>query len=339
MPTRFLLLCLTSAAFLTGLSVPVVQADEKPETLTVCTWNVEWLFDNYTGDNSSDLAKKMAAPSRPDWDWKLAGVEKVVREVKPSIIGFQEIENRRVMFYLTQRFKDEPLFKFRPAFVEGDDFFTEQDVGLLSLSGMTGYGRREMTREQFETKEFFGVQKHVVADYAWGAGDELERLFVINVHFRAQPEQTELRKKQAKLVRSWINNKLQLGENVIVMGDVNTNDMNDETTAETDLGVLRGLDTPDKNDDLYDTMIDVKTTPKETHLVHKQFDRILISKSLLEDAPGKKDLVYKSSVIRSDLVIRGKEQDKDHMDIYWSIPAEERDTSDHYPLVAEFEFK
>jgi hypothetical protein len=35
-------------------------------------------------------------------------------------------------------------------------------------------------------------------------------------------------------------------------------------------------------------------------------------------------------------VIRGKQQDATHMDVFWTIPAEERDISDHYPVVAEF---
>jgi hypothetical protein len=42
---------------------------------------------------------------------------------------------------------------------------------------------------------------------------------------------------------------------------------------------------------------------------------------------------------RQDLSVRGKQQDKDHWNIYYTIPQDERDVSDHFPLVAEFEFK
>jgi hypothetical protein len=49
--------------------------------------------------------------------------------------------------------------------------------------------------------------------------------------------------------------------------------------------------------------------------------------------------VFRSIAIRKDLVVRGKEQDKDHMDLFWKIPAEERDVSDHYPVVVEFVFR
>ena len=41
----------------------------------------------------------------------------------------------------------------------------------------------------------------------------------------------------------------------------------------------------------------------------------------------------------SAFAFRGKEQDKDHMNIYWQIPAEERDISDHWPVVADFNLK
>ena len=36
----------------------LVSADEKPQKLTIATWNLEWFFDQYTGDNSAELAKK-----------------------------------------------------------------------------------------------------------------------------------------------------------------------------------------------------------------------------------------------------------------------------------------
>jgi hypothetical protein len=67
--------------------------------------------------------------------------------------------------------------------------------------------------------------------------------------------------------------------------------------------------------------------------------RILGTDALMKDDPTRVDMVFKSSIMRRDVVLRGKEQDKDHMDIFWQIPAVERDISDNYPLVAEFEVK
>ena len=41
-------------------------------------------------------------------------------------------------------------------------------------------------------------------------------------------------------------------KDVMIIGDTNTNDPFEETKPESDVGVLRGLDTPEKDDDLFD---------------------------------------------------------------------------------------
>lgn len=321
------------------LALPAAAlADPAPEQVVICTWNAEWMFDSYAGDNSSDLGKKMTAPSRPDWDWKLAGIEKVVREIKPTILALQEVENSRVLFYLTQRFKNDPDLKYRTAFVEGTDFFTEQDVALLALSGLTGYGRREMSKEQFEDKRNMGVPKHLFATFEWGTGKDQERLTVVNMHLRAQGMATNLRIRQATLIRAWVNDLIKRGENVVLLGDLNSDEFATETTNDGDIGVMRGLNTPEKDDDLFDTLVELKDKDRHTHLNGQQYDRILLSKGLTEDDPTRKDLVFKSVAIRRDVVIRGQ-QDKDHMDIFWTIPEAERDTSDHYPVVVTLDYK
>ena len=105
------------------------------------------------------------------------------------------------------------------------------------------------------------------------------------------------------------------------------------------MGIFLGLNTPSPDDDLFDTHLKLSGDVKASHLNNMQYDRILCTDALMKDDPSRHDLVFKSSIIRRDLVVRGKEQDKDHMDIFWQIPQEERDISDHYPLVAEFEVK
>jgi endonuclease/exonuclease/phosphatase family metal-dependent hydrolase len=322
-----------------NLAAADCQADPPPEKLVVATWNVEWLYDNYAGDNYADLAKEQSAPSREDWDWKLAGVAKVIAEIKPTILALQEIENQRVLFYLTRKLKQDHGLDYTVAYIEGGDFFTEQDVAVLALSGLTGYSVKRQTQEMFESKQFYNVNKHILCEFEWGSGKDRQRLLLCNVHFRAQPMATEIRTKQARLVRAWINEQVKAGENVIVLGDVNTEETFETTTKEGDLGTLRGLDTPATDDDLADLFAHYAGESKETHLIHKQFDHILVTPSLEYDSPGKSDPVFKSITIRKDLVIRGKEQDKDHMDVFWQIPEGERDVSDHYPVVAEFEFK
>ena len=332
-------------ALLAVAMTPSASADEKPKKLTIATWNLEWFFDQYTGDNSADLAKKQAAPSREDWDWKLAGVAKVISEIKPDILALQEVENRRVLFYLSQKLKSDYNLNYRIAYVEGEDFFTEQDVAIMALSGLTGYGRKERTKEQMEDnkpakdKKFYNLTKHIVADFEWGTGAEREKLTIINLHTRAMNSGAEIRRRQARLTREWMKEHITPQRNFIILGDLNSDELAAATTKEGDMGIFLGLDTPPTNDDLFDTHLKLSGDVTASHLNHMQYDRILCTDALMKDDPKRSDLVFKSSVIRRDLVVRGKEQDKDHMDIFWQIPQEERDISDHYPLVAEFEVK
>ncbi len=336
---------LAAGIFIATATVSNAGADERPKKLTIATWNVEWFFDNYTGDNSADLAKKQAAPSRDDWDWKLAGVAKVISEIRPDILALQEIENRRVLFYLNQKLKSDYGLNYRIAYVEGEDFFTEQDVAILALSGLTGYGRKERSSEQIEAtkeakdKQFYNLTKHVVADFAWGSGAEQENLTIINLHTRAMSNAADIRKRQARLTREWMKEHLQESRNFIILGDLNSDELATATTKDGDMGIFLGLDTATPSDDLFDTHLKLSGDVKASHLNHMQYDRILCTDALMKDDPNRSDLVFKSSIIRRDVVVRGKEQDKDHMDIFWQIPQEERDISDHYPLVAEFEVK
>jgi endonuclease/exonuclease/phosphatase family metal-dependent hydrolase len=335
---RFPVIISISAVFTLAL-VPAACADPPPDKLVIATWNLEWFYDNYPGDNYADLAKQQSAPSRADWDWKLAEVCRVIGRIKPTILCLQEIENQRVLFYLTRKLKQDHALDYVVAYIEGGDFFTEQDVAVLALSGLTGYSIKRQTQEMFQSKDYYNVNKHVFCEFAWGIGADAERLTLLNVHLRAAPEATEIRKKQARLIRRWIDDEVKTGQNVIVIGDVNTNETFETTTKDGDIGTLRGLDTQDAGDDLDDLFAHYQDESKETHLIHKQFDHILTTPPLSADAPGRSDLVFKSVAIRKDLVIRGKQQDADHMDVYWQIPQDERDVSDHYPVVAEFEFK
>jgi endonuclease/exonuclease/phosphatase family metal-dependent hydrolase len=324
-----LLFNLTTAAF----------ADPPPDKLIVATWNLEWFFDDYTGDNYQELPKQQSAPTAEDWGWKLAGVAKAIAEMKPTILALQEVENRRVLFYLTRKLKADYGLDYTVAFVEGDDFFTEQDVAVLAQSGLVGFAFKRQTKEMFDSQSFYNVSKHLFCLFEWTVGDQKLELLVVNVHFRAMPEALALRLRQARLIRHWINDGVKAGRNTIVLGDINTEETYETTTSGGDLGMLRGLDTATTDDDLTDLFQFYRGESKETHLIHKQFDHILVTPSLVKPPPRWPALEFKAIDVRRDLVIRGAGQDKDHLDGFWKIPAAERDISDHYPVVAEFTVK
>ncbi len=314
-------------------------ADEPPARLTIATWNLEWFFDDHVEDSYADLAKTQAAPTRADWDWKLSGVAAAIAKMEPTILCLQEIENRRVLYYLMRQLRDEHQLQYKIAYIEGEDFFTEQDVAILYLSGMVEYSRREQTQEDRKSKEFYHLPKHLIGKFVWGSGSHRDSFTLINLHLRAMPEGAAIRQRQAALVRHWLREEVSRGEQVVIIGDLNSNESFEETTPTGDIGTLRGLNTPDTADDLIDLHAFLAVENRPTHIVQKSFDRILVSPTLISDEPNRTDLVFKQVTVPKELVIRGKEIDKDHMNIYWQIPAEERDVSDHWPILAEFEWK
>jgi endonuclease/exonuclease/phosphatase family metal-dependent hydrolase len=253
-------------------------------------------------------------------------------------MALQEVENQRVLYYLVGKLRKEHGLDYEIAYIEGGDFFTEQDVAVLALSGLTEISIRRQTKEMYDTKQFYNINKHIFCKFAWGQGDERQELLLLNVHFRAMPEAGTIRTRQSRLARAWIDEAVAAGNNVMVLGDVNSEDNHTTAAKDGDIGTLRGLHTETAADDLTDLWAFAADPAAETHLAHKQFDRILVTPNLVEPKTGKRGFAFKSFTVRKDLVIRG-EQDTDHRDVFWQIPQAERDTSDHYPIVAEFELQ
>lgn len=171
-----------------------------------------------------------------------------------------------------------------------------------------------------------------------GSGDNTQDLLICNVHLRAAPEREAIRKKQSRLVRNWVQEAITNGENVVVIGDMNTEHGAGVVVDGSDMEILKGSITESTNDDLHDLNEYLAEDSRDTHLIGKEFDRILVSGPLVEDSAEKTDLSFSSIVNRKDLVVVGK-QDEDHFNIYYDIPQEERDISDHYPVMAEFLIK
>ncbi len=318
----------------------VALAAPPPTTLTVATWNLEWFFDENTGDSFSKLAREQAAPNREQWNWKRDGVAAAIAAMRPTILALQEVENQRVLFYLTTRLRNEHDLDYRIAFIQGTDYYTEQDVAILYRHGLVEYSRRVRTEEMRASKQFYGVQKHLLARFQWSRGTDKRTLHVLTAHFRAMSKAASIRQRQARLVRHWIDDMLKRGEQVIVLGDFNASLSFDETTHESEMGILRALNTPAENDDLIDLHQFLRADSRGTHLAPgKQFDRILASRSMIEGDSRNAGFAFRSIALRKDLVVRGKQQDKDHWDVYYKIPQAERDLSDHYPLIATFELQ
>lgn len=307
------------------------------------TWNLEWFYDDESGDNYSKLAKEKTSASREQWNWKRDAVANSIAKSQPSILAVQEVENRRVLWYLTRALTREHKLEYHELGVESRDHFTEQDVGMLfrppveSLSLTQGsYPKRLRS-----TNQYFDVTKHLIGVFEYWDGDNVEKVTVLNLHFRSKLEAEPLRLRQARLVRHWLKDAIASGENVIVLGDFNTEERGEKTRPGSDLGIIAGLETSDTSDDLVDLNLRLPSGQRQTHLLPgRQFDRIFCSQSLLRDDPGKPDLVFEKIEVKRELAVQGSpDTESEHWDNYWKLDDDERDLSDHYPVMATFRMR
>ena len=312
--------------FLIGIIVSansmLVAHCAQPESLTVMTWNLEWFYDEFQDDSFSKLAKEKAAPGRPAWAWHRDAIAASIAKAKPTILAMQEVENRRVLWYLSKSL-DKHGLEYHELCNQSDDHFTEQDVGVLfrEPANATAVTQFRQTSRQFKSREFYNVTKHSFVEFEFPVGDSSETVCILNIHLRSRAEGEPLRRKQAKLVHHWMANRIRPGDNVIILGDTNTEERGNETRADSDLGILCGKHTIGIDDDLYDLHFHLPTDQRQTHLLPgRQFDRILVSKSLLEDDPQRPDLVFESIAVLRELAVQGKQ---DVPEDHWGVVLED----------------
>jgi endonuclease/exonuclease/phosphatase family metal-dependent hydrolase len=338
---------MTMGAFLAGLVVCLVAGSSSPahgddgeaRSVTIATWNLEWFYDDFQADNSSDLSRQQSAPTRADWDWKRREVARVIAALRPTIMCLQEVENRDVVYKLLREIEESHGLQYRYAFIDGFDFATGQDVAIIYQYGLVEYSRREQTRAMYDSGEYYNLSKHLIARFELGDADDPEELVIFNCHLRAMPEQAELRQKQTRLIRHWMADSLAAGANVIITGDINSEENVGAETPAGEIAILRGLTTPDTGDDLLDVHASLPADQSATHVSGRQYDRIFFSAPLAANDAHGSDLVFTRAAVRRDLVVRGDVDGQEHWDRYYQLPADQRDLSDHYPLIAEFVFQ
>ncbi len=310
---------------------------------SIMSWNLEWFFDDSKKDNYSQLAFEKSSPSRGQWNWRRDAVAEAIAKVKPSVAALQEVEGQRVLWYLTRALDREHNLEYDEYAIEGNDRFTEQDVGLLTTRpvDVLSLMRGNVTSQMKSEGEFGAVSKHLAAILEVPVGDTVETILVVNVHLRSGEAGAAIRNKQAASLVRWLRVWEKAPVHVVVLGDFNTEESAGKVRAGSEMSILMSRATRDPSDDLVDLLEHSNAPRQQTHLLPgKQFDRILVSRSLLEDDPGRPDLCLRSIAVRSDLAIRGGvDSTEDHWDRYWEMSDEKRDLSDHYPIVAEFDVR
>lgn len=324
------------APFIARADSPIARADSPPEPLTIATWNLEWFFDDDLRDNFSDVAKEQSSPSQEEWLWKLNTTATAIAKFKPTILLVQEIEGREVMFKLAAVLKDRHNVNYRVACIDGNDRSTEQDVAILYQSGLVEFSRREQNNEMFRSRDYYNLSKHLIGRFEWQVGDRVESLTVLNIHLRATAEASEPRIKQCKLAHEWMRRQIEQGENVIIAGDMNVEELAGSVNAEGDgMHWILGRSTAGTKDDLVDLLERAPLEKRKTHLLlDRQFDRILASPSMMKtEGPG---IMFQKIEVLSEHNIRGEGIDLDHWDTRYTKPYNERDISDHHPVMATF---
>lgn len=303
--------------------------DQAPTSLRVMTWNVEWMFDDYKGDNRSELAKAQSAPSQDYWRAKLAGVAKVLAKHTPDIVALQEIEGQETLAGIVGELRSKHKLSYRSVFIQGTDSFTEQDVGFLVRGGVTSFRRHEQSKTMFDSREFYNLSKHLVCEFRWANVES--PLTVMTVHLRATAEAEATRAKQAKLARHWLEPQLAAGQDVILLGDLNS-----EHAVGDIAGDIAAIVGSSGQPPLVDLLTNLSDTKQSTHLIlDKQFDRIFASQSLMLDGPGL-DWSFSEIEILSEAAICGDRDGEAHWPQRLKMPSEELDLSDHSPVLATF---
>ena len=322
-----------------GQTVHGQPYDAPPQNLRVMTWNVEWMFDDNSADNRSALAIDQSAPSQAYWHAKRDGVATVLAKHRPNIVALQEIESEHTLTEIVEQLQRRHGLTYRCAFMPGRDRFTEQDVGLLYGQGLVSFGRYEQSKQMFNSQQFYNLSKHLVSEFRW---EDLDSpLTVMNVHLRATADAEAVRIKQVRLARHWLTPQLQSNQDVILLGDFNTEQL--ALGADTPFNTANEMAVvTSKNEDnvrMVDLLAHLPDTSQPTHaFLKKQFDRILVSQSLMVDGPGK-DWCFLKIEILDDAIVRGQRDGFEHWTQRLSLGVDEFDLSDHHPVMATFELR
>jgi len=321
---RKLVLLILAGVF---LAAPLAATAEE---IRIATWNLEWFFDTDTR-GASDIARENATPSAADWEWKKKMVAKAIARMQPTIIALQEVENREVVQELADVLAQTHGLKFDVAFEQGFDTATEQDVAFLVKKGLKFTAKRESFGNLRNKRGYRNVSKHLGLTVTLGD----EEAYILTTHLiSSSPEK---RTEQAMTIRHWIAPRIDKRQSVIVLGDMNASQRFNETTPASELGQIRGFATETRTDDLIDLNILLGGSQRQTHISGRELDRILMSAALTTNDDGV-DLVFKGVEQKSSFVIQGR-KDRNRRAGVWKIDANERDISDHYPLIAIFDLK
>ena len=215
---------LRSAPSTTNAPPPVFPFEPEPppvyatEGLRIATLNTEFMFDGLdeegeaTFPHKGDPVKARAHRDR---------IGHILRMIDADVVMLEEVENARAMeMLLTESLGD---MGYTVHFVEGQDSFTGQDVGLLSRLPVAEVGRTDERVTPPGRDRSQGVSKNMYARLQLG---DLS-VTIIGLHFLARPtdpDRKPRREAQAEVIRQLVEQEIASGQSVVVLGDFNDYD-------------------------------------------------------------------------------------------------------------------
>lgn len=256
-------------------SSPADRRDAGGATLTVATFNAEWLFDGLHDPSSSPWGD--GKTSCPGYSNGLNGcghagavahldrVASVAAGLRADILGMAEVEGCGMLAQLASKMAERGESGFTPYLEKGGDTYLKQQVGFLT--------RLDPTRDLFRDTRSVDYpvagsecgytgsgsttcSKHVVFTFnVTGIG----AVTWVQVHFKAFPTDKYAcakREGQASIIADLAKDALARGHEVIVAGDMNdfseaTPDVQVSTPTSHVLASLRDPDA-DGTDELFE---------------------------------------------------------------------------------------
>jgi endonuclease/exonuclease/phosphatase family metal-dependent hydrolase len=232
--------------------------------LRVATLNTEFLFDGLGEEGGADFPHK-GDPLKARLHRDRIGT--ILRRLDADLVLLVEVEHRDVL----QQLVDESLadLGYSVYFVQGEDTFTGQDLGLLSRIPIDSVGRTDERAPIGATRQTQGVSKNLFARLTLAG----QATTLIGVHFLSRPSdpsRKDQRQGQAEVIRRLVAREQALGRAVAVLGDFNDFD---ETTSDrngnqpiTDVLARIKSAGPGPEDDLRNVLAEVP--PEERFTAH-----------------------------------------------------------------------
>jgi len=228
--------------------------DRRPNKsfLVIMTLNAEFLWDGVEPEEGRvDFPWK---GSKTEADEHMSNIADIIIHSNPDIVNLVEVENEAAL----NTFNDKFLAGrgYRAYFVQGKDNYTGQDVALLTRIDPEGEKIARDDRKGQRGTISKSVSKNYFAKIALADA----KIVLIGLHFLAQPLREDRRlerEAQAEAIRSLAVEKQKEGYLVVVLGDFNdydgeenSRDHIDSTPISSVLNIVKSMDTADSSDDL-----------------------------------------------------------------------------------------